>query len=245
MTYPPPARDVVFLDCETNGRYVERGHVAWDVAAWNLTTGHRVQFFVHIPDMSRFLGTAEPIALRVSRFLDRYPLDGPCPGHEDTAAGLDALRDVLDGGRDLTSAAWHDHPRPVLVGSKPTFDMGFIGSLAQRYGHPDPNESDHLPWWHHHPIDLGAYAAGVLGIEPGTSSLSAESVARLCGIEPGGHTAEGDVTSGGACFLTLREVARRGAGPDLTIYMPPAAHLADLVAEGFVADLLRPTAPVA
>lgn len=62
-------------------------------------------------------------------------------------------------------------------------------------------------------------------------------------IPPGDHSARGDVTSGGACFLTLREVARRTAGPGLTIYKPPASHLADLVAEGFVANLLAPDVP--
>jgi hypothetical protein len=245
MTTPP--RDIVFLDVETNGRYVERGHVAWDVAAWNLTTGHRVQFFTHIPDMARFLGTSEPKALKVSGFLDRYPLDGPCPTAQHTRDGVAALREVLDGGREGNRAEMLAIPAPVIVGSKPTFDMGFVRALAIANRHPDP-EADGGPWWHHHPIDLGAYAAGVLAVEPGTESLSAESVARLCHVEPGGHSAAGDVTSGGRCFLLLREVARlsRFAAAPGT----PRDTLALLIADGLTGaqvegELLKPTAPVA
>lgn len=235
MTGAKPTRDVVFLDVETNGRYVERGHVAWDVAAWNLTTGHRTQFFTHIPDMSRFLGTAEPVALRVSRFLDRYPLDGPCPGATETRAALDSLRLLFDGGRRMTRAEMLTHPRPIVVGSKPTFDMGFVGPLAVTHRLADPN-GDLDPWWHHHPLDLGPYAAGVLGIEPGTSSLSAASVARLCGVEPGDHSAEGDVTSGGRCFLLLREAAREVASGKV---VTAAEWIHDATAHGLVEEQIE------
>lgn len=201
-------RDVVFLDCETSG-LDPRVHVAWDVAAWNLTTGHRVQFFAAIPDMSRFLGTADPKALRVNRFLDRYPLDGPCPGKAETTRGLSDLLDVLDGGRGTLLADEDPPPAPIIIGSKPTFDMDFVGNLAATYDYPDTA-------WHHHPLDIGSYCAGVLGIAVGTQSLSAGSVARLCRVAPGDHSAEGDVTSGGRSYLLLREAARRardGGGP--------------------------------
>lgn len=229
-----PTRDVVFLDCETNGLDPDR-HVAWDIAAWNLTTGHRAQFFAHIPDVSRFLATAEVKALRVNRFLDRYPWDA-CPSHEDTEAGLGSLRDVLDGGRTLTGPQFRDHPRPVVVGSKPTFDQEFVARLARDYGYSDPNGAD-LPWWHYHPVDLGAYAAGVAGIEPGTSSLSAREVAALCGVDTPDHSAAGDVTSGGRAFLLLREAARRGAqGGSARIYLDGHGLRGDAIE----AELLRP-----
>jgi hypothetical protein len=200
MTGEPP-RDVVFLDSETNG-LDPRVHEAWEVAAWNLTTGHRCEFFVNIGDVAAFMGRSEPKALRVGRFLDRYPLDD-APTREDTRAALDGLCDVLDGGREVNLR--DPRPAPVILGSKPTFDMDFVGNLMRTYNYP-PGVVAKL--WHHHPIDLGSYAAGVLGRELGTESLSAEAVARMCGVEPGGHSAGGDVTSGGACYLLLRQAAR-------------------------------------
>jgi hypothetical protein len=186
-------RNVVFLDVETNGRYVERGHEAWEVAWWNLTTGHRDEFFVNIPDVPAFMGRAEPIALRVGKFLDRYPFDDTAPSKADTES---AMITMYEGIRPDRSG-----PAPVLLGSNPGFDAGFLAALARRFAlEPEP--------FHYHPIDLGSYAAGVLGRELGTESLSAASVARMCGLDPGGHSAGGDVTSGGAAYLLLRQAAR-------------------------------------
>jgi hypothetical protein len=89
--------------------------------------------------------------------------------------------------------------------------MGFVAKLIKDFGIAKQTRDGQWPYaepWHHHPIDLGSYAAGVLGIELGTRSLSAESVARMCGVEPGGHAAGRDVTSGGAAYLLLREAAQ-------------------------------------
>jgi hypothetical protein len=237
VTDPTPARDVVFLDVETNGLDPRR-HEAWDVAAWNLSTGHRCEFFTWLPDVSGFLAAADVKALRVSRFLDRYPWDA-CPGRQDTETALAAMGGLLyvfDGGRSMSAAESRDHPAPIVVGSKPTFDMEFTSRLLARYDMPDTP-------WHHHPIDLGTYAAGVVGIEPGTSSLSAENVARLCHVEPGGHAAAADVTSGGRAFLLLREAARLVNHGDkilsATEYL--ADHAAHRERESAIeAELLRP-----
>ncbi len=204
MTDPAPRRDVVFLDVETNGRDPER-HVAWEVAAWNLTTGHRCEFVTHLPDLPYFLGSAEPVALRVNRFLDRYPLDETAPSHEDTEGAIGNLCDVLDGGRNRTLAEARPC-LPVIVGSNPGFDIAFTTKLLVGYGFDVTRRG--FERWHYHPIDLGAYAAGVLGVEPGTSSLSARQVAEWCGVAPGDHSAGGDVTSGGVSFERLAETAR-------------------------------------
>jgi hypothetical protein len=147
------ARQVVFLDCETSG--VEDQHEAWDIAWWNLTTNDRGQFFAHIPDMREFLGNAEIAALRVNRFVDRYPLD-PAPTESTTGVGLaDMYYSLCPPWRDGVQP-----PLPVIIGSKPTFDQYYVGKILARFGFI-PRKV-----WHHHPIDLGAYAAGVLGIEP-------------------------------------------------------------------------------
>jgi len=232
-----PIRDIVFVDTETNG-LDDRMHDAWDVAAWNLTTGHRIQFFADIPDMSTFLARSDPKALRVNRFLDRYPLDGPCPTYRETTSQIEAFREVLSGGRVGTRAEMDALPLPVLVGSKPSFDEGFLRRLFVRHKFSDPAHAKTAEW-HHHPIDLGAYAAGVIGVEPGTTSLSARAVATYCGIPVGDHSADGDVTSGGRAFLLLREAARRGAqGGSARMYLD--AH--GLVGDEVEAELLRPLA---
>lgn len=201
-----PARDVVFVDCETGG-LDPAGHEAWEVAWWNLTTGHRNEFFVYVGDVAEFMGRSEPKALRVGRFLDRYPLDD-LPTFEDTSDALADFRAGLTGRREMPAAEWPNHPAPVILGSKPTFDMDFLTNLFVAHRFPDPRQ---LPVWHHHPIDLGSYAAGVLGIELGTCSLSAESVAKLVGVKPGQHSAMGDVLSGGRAYLLLRAAAQAAA----------------------------------
>lgn len=201
-TTQQPARPVVMLDVETSGRYVERGHGAWEVAWWNLTTGVRAEFMVWIENVSKYLAAAELEALRVSRFIDRWQ----CP----TARGatVDALWDML-------TEWWPQNlgpdARPVILGSKPTFDMGFVAKLIKDFGIAKQTRDGQWPYaepWHHHPIDLGSYAAGVLGVPLGTQSLSAESVARMVGVKPGGHSAMGDVLSGGRAYLLLREAVR-------------------------------------
>lgn len=203
-------RDVVFVDVETSGKDPRR-HRAWEVAAWNITTGHRCEFFVHIPDMSKFLGGADPIALRIGKFLDRYPFDETAPSAQDTNVAIADFRDVLFGRRPMSRVDIDLWPAPVILGSNPGFDIAFLKALYLDTRQPDPETAKD---WHYHPIDLGSYAAGVLGVELGTQSLSAATVAEMCGLEPGGHSAGGDVTSGGRAYLLLREAARAAARGD-------------------------------
>lgn len=193
-------RAVVILDCETNGTD-SRVHEAWDVGWWNLTTGQRGSTMLDV-GVPEFLYAAELPALRVNRFVDRYePL---CRG--DATAGLRVMLDAMwPLGSDLAT-------RPVIVGSNPGFDLDFVGkALRDRHLTSGP---DTIPW-HHHPIDIGSYAAGALGIELGTGSLSAQAVADMVGVAPGDHSAMGDVESEGLAYLVLRQ-ARRAAYEDDT-----------------------------
>jgi hypothetical protein len=198
----------VFVDVETNG-LDPRVHDAWEVAWWNITTGTRGYFLPYIPEPSRFLAVADRKALRVSRFIDRWD-DLTTPGHPSYRGY--GRRDTEDAiGQFITDTVpgdWRTHGGPAeslprLIASKPEFDMAFLSKLFRASDVAGGEQ------WYHHGIDLGSYAAGVLGLDilDGKQSLSAAAVAELCGVDPGDHTAEGDVTSGVRCVLLLREAA--------------------------------------
>jgi DNA polymerase-3 subunit epsilon len=77
----------------------------------------------------------------------------------------------------------------TLAGSNPRFDASFLVPRVLR------------PVWHHRLWDLAPYAAGILGLDylPGLAD-----VCEQLGVQPPGHTAEGDVTATGRCLLILR-----------------------------------------
>lgn len=183
-------RHVVFLDVETNGVNV-RVHDAWEFAWWNLTTGQRGGSQIYIRDLNAFMDSAQPDAFTVNKFRERFRFPMP----EQTSAALTAM----------VSATWPEGcAEPIIVGSKPTFDMEFMGKVLRAY---EIGEMVTDSPWHHHPVDLGSYALGVLGGDI-TRPPSARRVAEMVGIPAGDHSAEGDVTSGGRAFLLLREAAR-------------------------------------
>jgi hypothetical protein len=173
VTTPAAPRHRIVVDTETTG-LTPNWHVPVEVAWWDLATGERGLFYPPVHDEE--LDRADPEAMEINGYRRR---------------GIGRMpKDVLGAGLRRLHAAITGH---TLAGSKPSFDADMISPLFDAAGlDPEP--------WHHHYLDLGSYAAGRLGLpEP----LSASKVATLLGIDPGGHTAEGDVTSEGRCFLTL------------------------------------------
>jgi DNA polymerase-3 subunit epsilon len=169
-------RHWVVVDTETTGLYAGN-HRPFEVAWWDLQTGERSLFYPRL--RADELDRADPEALEVNGFWRRRI-------HELSPEVIDYTRRELR--RFHTAISGH-----TLCGSKPSFDAGMLAVLFEEAA------LDTEPW-HHHPLDLGAYAAGRLGLD---EPLSARKVAERLSIAPGDHTAEGDVTSEGLCFQAL------------------------------------------
>ncbi|GJF06563.1 hypothetical protein [Pseudonocardia sp. D17] len=194
------ARQIVVVDIETNGLNFER-HRAVEVAWWNLTTDARGRF---IPphSVSDVLAAAELQALRINRYIDRIAGHGQdVNGHE-----LGRLHGQFLGydQDDIDEGGFPAEIAHTLAGSNPAFDAQFLAKLFAAADGPD---TDPEPW-HHRLWDLSAYAAGVLGLDelPGLAR-----VCELLDVEGPDHTAEGDVTATGRCFLQLQQIVAKRA----------------------------------
>lgn len=170
------ARDVIVVDVETNGLDVER-HQAVEVAWWHLGTGERGRF-VPWHHVSEVLGNADVEALRINLYLDRL---------------ADEPQDLF--GRAAKELAKHLDGH-TLAAANPAFDSKFLRKMFRSY-------EGLAPSWHHRMLDLSAYAAGVLGIPPTELPGLATVCEALDVTNPAPHTAEGDVTATGQCFLKL------------------------------------------
>lgn len=174
-------RNLIIVDTETNGLDPKRHH-AVEVGWWDLATGKRGEF---IPrhDVGRTLMTADLRALQLNRYIDRIAGKPQDDGHE---AGI--LAGLLHGN--------------TQVGANPGFDEWVLNKMYAEY---EPMELFATPEWHHRKWDVETYAAAVLGLNylPG--------LAEICqlldiGFAPD-HTAHGDVTATGMCFIALAERA--------------------------------------
>ncbi|WP_344029324.1 exonuclease domain-containing protein [Pseudonocardia kongjuensis] len=166
----------VVVDTETTG--LRRGFdVPVEIAWWDLVTGDRASF---IPPHGDFdMEQASPEALQINGYWARG-LDNP--NRWDDGTELHRLHTAL---QDRTFA-----------GSNPHFDIDMIRPLFAAAGlAPEP--------WHHRVDALEGYARGRLGRRtlPGLAR-----VCELLGVDPGDHTADGDVTATGRCFLALDEL---------------------------------------
>lgn len=193
-------RDIIVVDVETNGLSYER-HQAVEVAWWNLTTDQRGRF-VPPHNVAQVLSAADIEALVVNRYVERLAREvQDYPGHE-----LHRLHDQLLSydEDDVDAEQGAAEVRHTLAGSNPAFDAHF---LAKLFAANDATDYEPEPW-HHRLWDLSAYAAGVLGLDelPGLAR-----VCELLGVDAPDHTAEGDVTATGRCFLQLQQIVAKRA----------------------------------
>lgn len=179
-----PDRQIVVVDVETNGLN-HRRHIALEVAWWNLSTDER-GVFVPPHSWREAVTEGQLEALRINRYLDRL-----AEAKQDTSG---------EGGRAL----WKQLEGNVFAGCNPAFDAQFVANLwhdqvydLDRGGFEEP------PAWHHRLLDVSAYAAGVLDIQPDELPGLAALCERLGVEHPDGHTAAGDVTATGECFRKL------------------------------------------
>lgn len=158
-----PAPPLLFLDVETVHLNPFAGSV-WEIAwMWygdTEPTSHMV---------APSLMLADPTALEVGRFFDRYD--------QDRASCSDDVIGELLLALDC---------RPALAGSAPWFDAShLIANWPELQGA-----------WHHHHLDVPTLIAGSSVEDDGDPPWRLSKAARWAGIDPDGyerHTAAGDV----------------------------------------------------
>jgi len=144
-----------------------------EVAAINLTTGEEILFAPSLTDGA--IHTASPDALRINRYYERGVYENELTDYA-TAEAYETLEAMLTGN--------------TFAGSNPRFDSHFI---AREIGQV----------WHHRLLDLSAYAAGVLAIDP-TDLPSGFKVCELLGVaNEDEHSALGDARATAECFRKL------------------------------------------
>lgn len=175
---------LVFLDIETTGLDPDR-HEPWEVA---LISGDDRRLW-HLPVD---LGRADPIALRIGGFHERYGRE------DDTGREITALNFFAAGFADWTRGKH-------LVGAIVSFDEERLRKLLRSNGA--------CPEWHYHIIDVEAMAIGWLsanktwrtnqGELPFELPWKSEELTRELGIDPdqfAKHTAMGDAEWAKAIF---------------------------------------------
>lgn len=171
-------RAVIICDTETSGLAAGE-HDITECAWWNLNTGENGVF---IPPHS--LDGATPKALEVSKYNPRQLWDQN--RWDNDGLELRRMHTAMTG-------TW-------FIGSKPTFDAGFLSILFARFGlHPEP-------WWRF-PLDLGTYAAGAMN-RPITDRVGLTQLCNLLGVLPGHHTAGEDVRATAECLIKLQQMAQ-------------------------------------
>lgn len=203
MTAPEPVRvPFVVVDVETTGLDYERDF-AIEVAWWSLTTGERGEF-VPPHSVRDVLTIASVEALRINRYIDRLATA------EQDRDGRELIRlyEQFAGPLIRTAGEWMEEsdapaPRAILAGCQPHFDAHMTSKLFMAN---EAVEDEPTPWFHR-VRDLGSYAAGVLGLPLDHKPLSGADVCDRLGIPRGDHTAAGDVTAEGECFLALAQIA--------------------------------------
>ncbi|MGH7743395.1 MAG: hypothetical protein ACREQ5_01040 [Candidatus Dormibacteria bacterium] len=170
--------NIIVVDCETNGLNPPV-HQCVEVAWWNLNTGDR-DVFIPPHDTSNVLANASIKALQINRYIDRIA------GQAQDTRGVH--------GRALSNQL-HDH---TLAAKNPAFEEKFLTPMFEDY---ERAERCGIPEWHYRTWDLGAYAAGVLRLDhvPGL----VEVCELLSTSARPDHSAEGDVSATGECFLEL------------------------------------------
>lgn len=157
---PPP---LLFIDCETIHLEPFEGSM-WELAFMRLDDDVPQTF-----TFSPLLSLADPQALEISRYDERFDIDRATP----RVAVVDALEKALAD-------------RPALAGSAPWFDANHIAA----------NFAGVAGMWHHHHLDVPTLVAGATYEGDPEPPWRLSQAARWADIDPDAydrHTAAGDV----------------------------------------------------
>lgn len=191
MTDDDQPRRVIVVDTETTGLDLERDF-ALEVAWEDYATGES-GVFVPAHDREFALEHAHPKALEINRYRELI-----MPREQDDGTEVARLWRALVGATMVGSAPAIDGA--MLSGVFDAWDLGTESIPGLNGGQPVGPRP-----WHHRVVDLGSYAAGVLGLPlddlPGLWWLSGH-----LGVVRPDHGAMTDVRSTIACLRKLDEI---------------------------------------
>ena len=141
---------LLFIDTETTGLNPER-HELWEIAAVERvphTTGPgaetRHRWFVR----PEHLDTAEPVALEIGHFYERFP----------TADTYDPQTDILPDHSSTFAREFEKMSRgATLVGANVRFDERFLNDFLRRFRC--------VPGWSYRLLDVEALTQGYMGLD--------------------------------------------------------------------------------
>ncbi len=170
---------LVAVDVETTGLDVDR-HVVMEVAAVDVRSGEVFEF---VPPLAAAdLASADPTAFAVNRYFERRVFERASPANQ-----WPGLASFLDGA--------------TICGANVRFDAAMLRK-AFNDGYVPNGEP-----WHYRMLDLGSYAAGVLGGDP-ANLLGLSAVCDRLGVEnTAPHSALGDALAAAECVRRLRALA--------------------------------------
>lgn len=196
------APTICFVDIETTGLEPGR-HEVWEIALIVRAPGEIPQEVVWQLPVS--LHTADPAALRINRFYERYDMD-------NLASPFQALKEFAR----LTAGGF-------VVGSIPSFDAGFLDVALRRL--------ELAPAWHYRLVCVESLAAGKLGMRP---PWSTDEMGEKLGVpkdKSDQHTALGDARWAMKVYDAVYAPAarRRPAAPDTEAKTDPVPEPAATV----------------
>ncbi|WP_165854449.1 3'-5' exonuclease [Streptomyces sp. V2] len=173
---------IAFVDTETTG-LDPIYHKVWEVAVIRREAdGTETEHLWQIRPARHELAGADPEALRISRFEERFAVPAGAWA-ADMLTNTPTPMEFLDAARQIFKAL----TGTVMVGSNPHFDASMLHRLLQTGRDP----------WHYRPVCIATMAAIHLGPEKaGPMPWSSYKLSRTLGIEPPAdgvaHTALGD-----------------------------------------------------
>ena len=154
---------LVFLDTETTGLNPEI-HEMWEYSPIvREDDGSQRSFTRHIPGVSLY--NADPMALRIGRFYDRYtPVSIP-------------PRDMASEAARLLSGA-------TLVGANPSFDAAFMAKFLR--------QNNQAPAWNHRMVDVEVLAMAALKLPEPVGLVKSAELLGIAVDKEAAHTASYD-----------------------------------------------------
>lgn len=200
--------DLVFVDTETTGLHPTL-HRVWEFAGIKTTQegGGEERVLLQV-DVDVHMGDADPFALNIGKFWERYGKNGDWYGEEVTDHDGNVISYLAPRGGERCSAI--EAAKIIrefthgcmLIGNTISFDAERLGLLLR--------ENFQTPTWHYHVIDIEPIIVGYLkgqwdfGVrnshvfDPAILNLpyNTEDLSKAIGVEPPGeedrHTAMGD-----------------------------------------------------